>query len=88
MRQKRNISLNTYAAYRAEKSSRKIRKLSAFDIAIAAIWISITLFFTFTTRQAAPQEIKVTMAAGLLLVTYSVVWLLEKIWQRFAEKTG
>ena len=85
MQQKRNISLNTAAALRADKSSIKRRKLSAFDVAIAVLWISVTLFFTFTARQGAPQEIKVTMAAGLLLVIYGVVWLTQKIWQRFTE---
>ena len=88
MRQKRNVSLSAYAANRAEKSSLKIRKLSGFDIAIAVLWISVTIFFTFTARQSAPQEIKVTMAAGLLLVIYGVVRLLEKTWQRFAEKAS
>jgi ferredoxin-type protein NapH len=85
MQQDRNISLNTIAADRAEKSSLKRRKLSAFDIAIAVFWISITLFFTFTARQGAPQELKVTMAAGLLLVTYGMVWLSQKTWERFAD---
>ena len=85
MWEKGNISLNADAASRAEKLSLKRRKLSAFDIAIAVLWISVTLFFTFTVRQGTPQEIKVTMAAGLLLITYGVVWLSQKTWQRFTE---
>jgi len=86
--QKENISLNANAASRAEKSSLKRRKLSAFEIAIAVLWISVTLFFTFTVRQGAPQEIKVTMAAGLLLVIYGVVWLTKKTWQRYTQRAG
>jgi polyferredoxin len=86
MRQKRRASLNAEAASRAEKASLKRRQLSAFDIAIAVLWISVTLFFTFTVRQGASQEIKVTMAAGLLLVMYGVVWLGQKAWHRFGRK--
>ena len=86
--QKENISLNANAASRAEKSSLKRRKLSAFDIAIAVLWINVTLFFTFTVRQGAPQEIKVTMAAGLLLVIYGVVWLTKKTWQRSTQRVS
>jgi len=88
MWQEKSISLNTAAANTAEKSSLKRRKLSAFDIAIVVLWIGITLFFTFTARQGAPQEIKVTMAAGLLLVIYGVVWLTKKTWQRFTGKAS
>jgi hypothetical protein len=82
MRPQKDVSLSTDAASRAEKVSLKHRRLSAFDIAIAVLWISVTLVFTFTARQSAPQEIKVTMAAGLLLVIYGVVWLAQKAWRR------
>lgn len=85
MQQKRNVTLSADAASRAEKASLKRRHLSVFDIAIAVLWISVTLVFTFTARQSAPQEIKVTMAAGLLLVIYGVVWLAQKAWQRFGR---
>jgi polyferredoxin len=87
MRQEKNISLDANAVNRAEVSFLKRRKLSALDIAIAALWISITLFFTFTVRQGAPQEIKVTMAAGLLLVIYGVVRLTQKAWQGITKKS-
>jgi polyferredoxin len=83
MRPQRDVSLSTDAANRAEKASLKRRRLSAFDVTIVVLWIGLTLFFTFTTRQSAPQEIKVTMAAGSLLVIYGVVWLAQKAWQRF-----
>jgi polyferredoxin len=86
--QQGNISLSHEATKRAEKSSLKRRQLSAFDIAIAVLWISVTVFFTFTARQGVPQEIKVTMAAGLLLVIYGVVWLTQKTWQRFTGKAS
>jgi len=88
MLQEKNISLNTNAVSRANKSSLKRRKLSAFDIAIVVLWIGITLFFTFTVRQGSPQEIKVTMAAGLLLIVYGLVWLTQKTWQRFAQRAS
>jgi polyferredoxin len=87
MRQKRNFSLSADAASRAEKASLKRRQLSAFDITITVLWIGVTLFFTFTARQGAPQEIKVTMAAGLLLAIYGVVLLVQKAWwHRFRRK--
>jgi polyferredoxin len=84
LRPQKDASLSIDAASRIEKASLKRRRLSAFDIAIAAIWISITLLFTFTARQSAPQEIKITMAAGLLLVIYGVVWLVRKAWPQKA----
>jgi ferredoxin-type protein NapH len=83
MRQKRQISMSAEAASRAEKTSLKRRQLSAFDVAITVLWASVTLIFTFTARQSALQEIKVTMAAGLLLVIYGVVLLAQKAWHRF-----
>jgi len=86
MRQKRNVTLSADAASRAEKVSLKRRRLSAFDITIAVLWIGVTLFFTFTARQSAPQEIKVTMSAGLLLVIYGAMWLVQKAGCRFGRK--
>jgi len=65
MRQNKGITLNAVATERAEASSLKRRRMSAFDVAIAAVWISISLFFTFTTQQAVAQEIKVTMAGRI-----------------------
>jgi polyferredoxin len=85
LRQKKQISMSAEAVSRAEKASLKRRRLSAFDITIAALWIGVTLFFTLTARQSASQEIKVAMAAGLLLVIYGVVWLAQKAWYRFGR---
>jgi len=82
MRPQRDVALGIDAASRAEKASLKRRRLSAFDAAIAVLWIGLTLLFTFTMRQSAPQEIKVTMAAGLLLAVYGVVWSAQAAWHR------
>ena len=88
MRPQREVSFSTDAARRVEKASLKRRRLSAFDTAIAVLWISVTLVFTFTARQSASQEIRVTMAAGLLLVIYGVVWSAQKAWRRFGRIAG
>jgi len=82
MLRKGNVTLGAEAAARAEKASLKRRRMSALDITIAVVWIGITLFFTFTARQGVSQEIKVTMAAGLLLIIYGVVRIAQKIWHR------
>jgi len=78
-----DVSLNADAIARIERASQKRRKLSGFDITITILWVGITLLFTFTARQNAPQEIKVTMAAGLLLSIYGGAVLAQKVWQRF-----
>jgi polyferredoxin len=83
MWQDRDVSLNADAIARMEKAYQKRRKLSGFDVAITVLWISVTLLFTFTARQNAPQEIKVAMAAGLLLVIYGIMWVAQKAWGRF-----
>ena len=75
--------MSAEAASRADKASLKRRQLSAFDIAITVLWAGVTLIFTFTARQGTLQEIKVTMAAGLLLVIYGAVLLAHKAWHRF-----
>jgi polyferredoxin len=85
MKRTGGISLNADAASRAEKSSLKRRQPSVSDITIAVLWSSITLFFTFTARQGVPQEIKVTMAAGLLLAIYGAVWLTHNTWQKLTQ---
>jgi ferredoxin len=75
--------LSDDANTRAERFSLKRRKISSFDIAIMVLWISITLVFNaIGLSQNSPQEIKVLMTPGLLLVTYSLVWLAEKAWSR------
>ena len=79
------IALSADAVSRAEKASLKRRRLSAFDVSIVVLWIGLTLFFTFTMRQTASQEIKVTMAAGLLLVIYGVMRLAQKALHRWRK---
>ena len=83
MRPQRGVTLSIDAARRAEKASLNRRRLSAFDVTVAVLWIGFTLLFTFTMRQGAPQELKVTMAAGLLLAVYGVVWSAREAWHRF-----
>jgi polyferredoxin len=76
-----DAALPAEAATRAERSTLKRRKLSSFDVAIVVIWVSVSVFFFFSdARAAAPQEIKVLMSVGLLLIVYSVVWLGKKGW--------
>ncbi|MBI5301599.1 MAG: 4Fe-4S binding protein [Chloroflexi bacterium] len=86
MQREKGVSLNADAASRAVKTSFKRRRKSAFDMTVAVLWIGVTIFFTFTARQGAPQELKVTMAAGLLLVCYGLVWMMQKGWYRFGRK--
>ncbi len=76
--------LQTGAAARAERVSLKRRKLSAFDLTIAVLWIGATVALTFSAvRQDAPQEIRALMTPGLLLVVYGLVWLGQKARNRF-----
>jgi hypothetical protein len=75
------------AAGRAERSSLKRRRLSAFDVAIAMLWIGATVGFALSgVRQSAPQEIKVFMTPGLLLVIYGFVWAAQKVWSRLGVR--
>jgi polyferredoxin len=78
-----DASLSADAAARAEKSTLKRRKLSAFDLSIAAIWIGVSIFFFFSdVRAYSPQEIKVLMSVGLLIIVYGVVCLGQKGWSK------
>jgi ferredoxin-type protein NapH len=86
MRRQKDIQLSAEAASRADKLSMGRRRQSGFDIAITLLWTAVSLVFTFVARQAAPPEVKITMAAGLLLVIYGLVWAVRKIWQRFSKK--
>ena len=77
-------SLSADAAARAERSSLKRRKLSAFDVAIAVLWISTSVGINLAGyNQNAPQEMRVLMTPGLLLAFYGLVWLGRKTWSRF-----
>lgn len=76
-------SLSADAAARAERSSLKRRKLSAFDVVITVLWIGATLGFTLSgIRQDASQAIKSLMTPGLLVLIYGLVWLGQKAWSR------
>jgi len=78
--------LSADAAARAERSSLKRRKLSAFDVAIASLWISTSVSINLAgVNQNAPQEMKVLMTPGLLLAFYGLVWLGQKTWSKFAN---
>jgi len=84
---RKEASLTEDAAGRARRSSLKRRKLSAFDVAIAALWIGATLTISFSDiRQSAPQEIKALMTPGLLILTYGFVLIIQKAWSRFGLK--
>ena len=86
MRKQTGVSLNVAAISRAEKYTLQRRKLSAMDVIIATIWVGITLLFTFGPRESAPQEVKIAMAAGLLLMIYGLVKLGQKVAYRFSKK--
>ena len=80
-------SLKGEAVFRAERSTLKRRQLSAFDIAIAVLWISTSVSINLAgINQNAPQELKVLMTPGLLIVCYGLVWLGQKAWSRRALK--
>jgi polyferredoxin len=83
LRRTAGAALDVDAVARAEGAVRKRRRLSALDVTIAVLWIAVSLSFTFTMRQGAPQEIKVAMAAGLLLIIYGTVRLGQKAWSSF-----
>lgn len=79
-----DASLPADAAIRAEKSTLKRRKVSAFDAAITVIWVSVSLYFFLSgARAASLQEMKVLMSVGLLIIVYGLVWAVMKIWNKF-----
>ena len=78
-----NAGLPADAAMRVESATLKRRKISAFDISIIVIWVSVSLFFFFSgARATSPQEIKVIMSVGLLLIVYGLVWVIWKPWNK------
>lgn len=82
-----DAALSADAAGRAERSTLKRRKISAFDVIIMVIWVCVSVFFFFSTVRAnSPQEIKVVMSVGLLLIVYGVVWLGQKGWKKIATR--
>lgn len=84
---RREASLADDAADRTRRSSLKRRKLSVFDVAIVVLWIGATLTLAFSDiRQNAPQEIKVLMTPGLLLLIYGFVLVVQKAGSRLGWK--
>ena len=80
-------SLATDSATRAERSTLKRRKASAFDTVITVIWVGISLSFFFSgLRAVAPQEMKVIMSVGLLIIVYGLVWAIWKTRDKFVNK--
>jgi len=80
-------SLPTNATARAKQISLKRRLPSVFDTAITVVWVSVTVFFTLAgVTRNAPQEIKVLMTPGLLLVVYSLVWVVQRAWSSLGVK--
>lgn len=78
---RKEASLSADAAIKAERVSLKRRKFSAFDVTIMVLWISVTLIFNVAgVSQNSPQEIKVLMTPGLLLMTYGLVWIVHRAW--------
>jgi Fe-S-cluster-containing hydrogenase component 2 len=86
-RDRREASLSPDAATRAERTTLKRRRISAFDVAITALWIGVTVIFAFSgARQNAPQQIRAVMTPGLLLVIYGLVWVVHRVWSRSEVK--
>jgi polyferredoxin len=84
---RKEASLSTDAAARAERVSLKRRKLSAFDVTIAALWIGVVLSINLAgVRQSTPQEIKVLMTPGLLLIIYGLALIAQKAWSRLGDR--
>jgi len=78
-----NITMAPSAAAITERLTSKRMALTAFDLIITLLWVSIVLIFTFSgLRQNAPQEIKAIMTPGLLLLIYGLAllarWVLGK----------
>jgi polyferredoxin len=81
-------SLSANATILAERSTLKRRKISAFDVTITVIWVGVSLYFFFSgARATAPQEMKVLMSVGLLLIVYGLVWAIWKSWNKLWERT-
>jgi ferredoxin len=77
-------SLSADVAARVEQASLKRRKISGFDVAITVLWIGVIVVMNFAgVRQNAPQEIKVLMGSGLLILVYGLVWTVYKTRSRF-----
>lgn len=83
-----NALLSVDAAERAERSSSIRRAPSTFDRLVAGTYVITIMIFTFFgVSQNVPQEVKVTMSAGLLVVIYGFALALRKI-LRFQATTS
>jgi polyferredoxin len=78
-----DATLSPAAAARAERQTLRRRRFTAFDGAIVALWCAVILAVNLAGLRAnAPQDIKVLMTPGLLLIIYSLAllarWIGEK----------
>lgn len=87
LRPQPGVSLSVDARQRADRVSLIRRRMSGFDVILVILWTGVSLFFTLSARQGAPQEIKVAMAAGLLLIIYLLLRVAQKVFSRFAMKS-
>ncbi len=84
-----DASLSDKAAVLAERSTLKRRKMTAFDLTISVVWIGVSLFFAFSGVNAnAPQEMKVLMSVGLLLIVYGLAWAVWKGFSKFWKRAS
>jgi len=82
------VEMSPKAAALTKKRESKRRKQSVFDISIILLWTTIVLIFSFTgLRQNAPQEIKVIMTPGLLLIIYGLALFVKKVWEKRRESS-
>lgn len=73
------VSMSAEAAARADQASLMRRSASALDWAITGLWVGVTVFFaSLGFSKNAPQEVKVTMAPGLLLAIFGLVLIAQK----------
>ena len=64
---------------RVKQASLKRRILSGFDVAITVLWVGVIVVMNLAgVRQNAPQEVKVLMGPGLLILAYGLVWTVHK----------
>jgi polyferredoxin len=80
------IKMSPVSATRAKRLTSKRRKLSTFDVIIASLWIGVVLAFSVAgLRQNAPQEVKVLMTPGLLLVFYGLALTTRKVCNKYRQ---
>ena len=81
-----DCSISSDASTRIEQQTSKRRKLSAFDMLIAMLWVGVVLTFSFAgLRQDAPQAIKVIMTPVLLLVCYGLALLAKRVFPNLSS---